>query len=58
MKNPDKIVAVAQEYLLTHREEMILFLKELVGYESPSDKIHLQHEILAYLKDRFLAMGY
>lgn len=58
MKNPDKIVAVAQEYLLTHREEMILFLKELVGYESPSDKIHLQHQILAYLKERFLAMGY
>lgn len=58
MKNPQKIVTRAREYLLTQEEEMILFLKELVYHESPSDKISSQHQILTYLKDRFLAMGY
>ncbi|MEP0132543.1 MAG: M20 family metallopeptidase [Eudoraea sp.] len=58
MKNPEKIAAAAQEYLLTHKEQMILFLKELVGMETPSDKINSQHQILAYLRDRFTAMGY
>jgi glutamate carboxypeptidase len=58
MKNPQKIVTSAREYLLSQEEEMILFLKELVYHESPSDKINSQHQILTYLKDRFLAMGY
>ncbi len=58
MKSPEKIVALTKEYLLTHKEEMILFLKELVGIESPSDKINSQHQILSYLRDRFTAMGY
>ncbi|WP_019668131.1 M20 family metallopeptidase [Eudoraea adriatica] len=58
MKNPQKIATSAREYLLTQEEEMILFLKELVYHESPSDKISSQHQILTYLKDRFLAMGY
>ena len=58
MKNPEKIASSAREYLLTHKEELILFLKELVCHESPSDKINSQHQILAYLKNRFLAMGY
>ncbi len=58
MKNPEKIAARTKEYLLTNKEQMILFLKELVGIETPSDKINSQHQILAYLKDRFNAMGY
>ncbi len=58
MKNPEKTVSSAREYLMTHKEEMILLLKELVCHESPSDKINSQHQILKYLKDRFLAMGY
>ena len=58
MKNPEKIASSAREYLLTHKEELILFLQELVCHESPSDKINSQHQILAYLKNRFLAMGY
>lgn len=58
MKNPEKIAATAQEYLLTQKEQMILFLKELVVMETPSDQINPQHQILAYLKERFTAMGY
>ncbi len=58
MKSSEKIVSSAREYLLTQEEEMILFLKDLVCHESPSDKINSQHQILTFLKDRFLAMGY
>ncbi|WP_297792816.1 M20 family metallopeptidase [uncultured Eudoraea sp.] len=58
MKNPEKIAAHTQEYLMTHEEQMILFLKELVGMETPSDMITSQHHILKYLKNRFEAMGY
>lgn len=58
MKNPEKIAADTQEYLMTHEEQMILFLKELVGMETPSDMIASQHHILKYLKNRFEAMGY
>jgi len=58
MKSPDKIVALTKEYLLTRKEDMILFLNELVSIESPSDKINSQHQILGYLRDRFTAMGY
>ena len=58
MKIHDKIVASAREYLLNNKEQMILFLKELVEIETPSDKINSQHQILAYLRDRFISMGY
>ena len=58
MKNHDKIVASAKEYLMANKEKMILFLKELVEIETPSDKINSQHQILNFLNDRFSAMGY
>ncbi|MGB5227467.1 MAG: M20 family peptidase, partial [Eudoraea sp.] len=58
MKSPEKIAALTKEYLLTRKEDMILFLNELVNIESPSDKINSQHQILGYLRDRFTAMGY
>ena len=58
MKSPEKIAAHIKEYLLTNKEQMILFLNELVSIESPTDKINSQHQILTYLRDRFIAMGY
>lgn len=50
--------AGVQEYLGSHREEMILFLKELVAMETPSKEIGTQHRILDFLKGKFEAMGF
>ncbi len=47
-----------RKYLEIHREEMIVFLKELVAIETPSKEIGTQHKILHLLKDKFEAMGY
>jgi glutamate carboxypeptidase len=58
MKNPDKMAEFVREYLMTYREQMILFLKDLVSIETPTEKVDSQLQILSKLKDSFMAMGY
>ncbi|MBT8185864.1 MAG: M20 family metallopeptidase [Eudoraea sp.] len=58
MKQFEKIGEEALEYLSTHKEQLILFLRELVAMESPSKKIEAQHGILAFLTEKFESMGY
>lgn len=43
---------------MTYREQMILFLKDLVSIETPTEKVDSQLQILSKLKDSFMAMGY
>lgn len=43
---------------MTYREQMILFLKDLVSIETPSEKVDSQFHILSKLKESFMAMGY
>ncbi|NAS14454.1 M20 family metallopeptidase [Poritiphilus flavus] len=52
------IAEQVREYLNGHKEQMILFLSELVLKESPSSVVSPQHEILEFLKERFESMGY
>ena len=53
-----EIAASVKEYLESHRDEMILFLKELVTMETPSNEISTQHKILDFLKMKFETMGF
>lgn len=46
------------EYLTAHREQMILFLKELVAMETPSKKRKAQFKIITFLKEQLESMGF
>ncbi|MCW5517979.1 M20 family metallopeptidase [Muriicola sp. Z0-33] len=48
----------ALEYLTAHREQMILFLKELVAMETPSKKRNAQFKIIDFLKEQLESMGF
>ena len=58
MRHLQQIGEETLEYLSAHREQMILFLKELVAMETPSQKIDAQHGIISFLKEKLESMGF
>ena len=50
--------AKIQQYLEHHRQDMVVFLKQLGAIESPSKVIGAQHKILSYLKAKLEKLGY
>ena len=53
-----EIAILIREYLESHHEKMIHFLKELVALESPTREIEKQHIILDFLRVKFEDIGY
>jgi glutamate carboxypeptidase len=45
-------------FLKDHQEEMIIFLKNLVGHESPSNDPDSQKDLIKILTDAFESLGY
>jgi glutamate carboxypeptidase len=51
-------VGKIQQYLEAHRQDMVIFLKQLVDMETPSMEIEAQHKILSFLKAKLEHLGY
>lgn len=58
MKKVQTTVPEIQTFLRAHEDEMLEFLRELVGMETPSHTIEAQHIILEFLRERFEALGF
>ena len=53
-----KIASEIQKHLEKSKEQLLVFLKQLVKMESPSHSIESQHQILDFLKKEFDKIGY